>query len=386
VGDNNQLPIVNGKLWLTNHYVAEAKKEKRFKDHPLTKNHRQNTDPRFAKLLDDILDKQEINARFILKTLPECALQESDVDYTDASILNVAYTNHECDQVNLRYLDKMRITDDDTDNEDDTDEDGDESVPIIPINDGINMKGIANVVKIGCRLVIRHNYNNLGIFNGTKATLLKISGKKRRTMHVQLTSSDRVVKLSRVFNEDKSLKFFPVSLGYCVTIHCCQGMTLDNIIIRGTTIDHSRVNKKLWYVALSRTRTLRGVKIILEDITTNYADYDEKVSYGKLNFQTMVLSYISQDADRAFNCEWEGDQYITSHFINYLWKKSRRCALCNMYMNRKRGSTQGSRNKQMTVDRIDDNKPHLMNNCVLACYECNVSHRKDYGTDHPSFR
>jgi ATP-dependent DNA helicase PIF1 len=78
----------------------------------------------------------------------------------------------------------------------------------------------------------------------------------------------RLLKTSQTMKDasDKDLYGligFPIRLGYAMSIHKSQGMTVDEAFLDMSTINHMRGESRhgLAYVALSRTRTLAGLHI-----------------------------------------------------------------------------------------------------------------------------
>ncbi|MFA6132497.1 MAG: AAA family ATPase [Phycisphaerae bacterium] len=81
-------------------------------------------------------------------------------------------------------------------------------------------------------------------------SLLQVHGTTR-----ELTDADEVVL--------QAVRGFPVMLGWAMTIHKCQGMTCDSVYVDMSSMLHFPEGSRhgLAYVALSRCRTLEGLKI-----------------------------------------------------------------------------------------------------------------------------
>uniref|UniRef100_A0A1X7V6H2 ATP-dependent DNA helicase n=1 Tax=Amphimedon queenslandica TaxID=400682 RepID=A0A1X7V6H2_AMPQE len=73
----------------------------------------------------------------------------------------------------------------------------------------------------------------------------------------KLTINERQ-KLTRNFQKCWTKIQFPLILAFAVTIHKCQGLSLDNAII---DLSDNVFSARMAYVALSRVRTLSGVHL-----------------------------------------------------------------------------------------------------------------------------
>ncbi len=92
-----------------------------------------------------------------------------------------------------------------------------------------------------------------------------------RALHVKIDRFDGVTEIRRLCQEVRTplgvLEFdisgFPLRLGWALTIHRAQGMTVDKAYLDMSTILNMQGESKhgLAYVAMSRTRTLEGLQI-----------------------------------------------------------------------------------------------------------------------------
>jgi hypothetical protein len=118
-------------------------------------------------------------------------------------------------------------------------------------------------LKIGALVMVRKNYADAGLVNGTLGHVIEI---KRDLVFLELLSgSGKVIALGPdAFNvvDDHGKPIatatnFPLSLAWATTIHKSQGCTLDRVLVDVSS---------LWepgqaYVALSRVKTLDGLHI-----------------------------------------------------------------------------------------------------------------------------
>lgn len=151
----------------------------------------------------------------------------------------------------------------------------------------LNMSPLAHNEKFapGCRVIITYNVpdpdfrNQPGqelwlAVNGDTGTLQDVEGEPNvHTMHIQLDRTGKTVHLNKMTlevygysttREDYLIKGFPVRLGYAITIHKSQGMTLDKVEVDMQSIlNHPQETRHgLAYVAFSRARTPEGLSLL----------------------------------------------------------------------------------------------------------------------------
>jgi hypothetical protein len=126
-------------------------------------------------------------------------------------------------------------------------------------------------MKIGCKVMICANNHDSGYYNGQIGYVKEMF---EDMIAIELTSGETIHITKYKWEEydyvkDKDGKVtktvigsyvqFPIKIGYAVTIHKAQGLSLDNAIIytgRGC-FAHGQA-----YVALSRLRTMKGLKLL----------------------------------------------------------------------------------------------------------------------------
>lgn len=143
-------------------------------------------------------------------------------------------------------------------------------------------------------------------------------------------------------------------LSYCRTVHSFQGASIEGDF---TIIDweHWHSDAHWLYTAISRCRDLDGV---------HYYTGTEFQPTAAEKFEGWVArkveGYRAQDAKRNMRAgdltaEWVLQQYHSA---------AGKCAYCNCHM-----GCEGD--CMMTVDRVNSSLPHDMENCVVACLQCN---------------
>lgn len=128
---------------------------------------------------------------------------------------------------------------------------------------------------VGARVIIKMNNASGGYRNGSRGTITGFSrGESGDIVHVKLTTGESV-NVTRAtwtsgeyaitpqsnlqYTETGSFEQIPIKLGWAITIHSSQGMTLDYVVLnlgRGCFADGQL------YVALSRVRDLKNFGLI----------------------------------------------------------------------------------------------------------------------------
>lgn len=141
-------------------------------------------------------------------------------------------------------------------------------------------------LKVGAMVLFNRNISP-DCINGTSAIVTKLADD---SVDVQLTAKgipvsvfrQKWVKLAYVYDSEndamKEIEIgtfmqFPLQLGYAMTIHKAQGMTLDKAVLdlRGGTFAHGHL-----YVALSRTRTKTDMRVAYP-LSYKHVIFDKRV-------------------------------------------------------------------------------------------------------------
>jgi ATP-dependent DNA helicase PIF1 len=127
-----------------------------------------------------------------------------------------------------------------------------------------------------------------GLSNGALGTLTEVrknlNGKITclEILFYHLENPEPIKTVSATFNITPNVRLrrmqFPVSVCFGMTIHRCQGMTCDNILIDLTRC----FSTGMGYVALSRTRNLEGIHLINFHIDSINCSKEAVAEYNRL--------------------------------------------------------------------------------------------------------
>lgn len=118
-------------------------------------------------------------------------------------------------------------------------------------------------LKVGAKVMFVKNNNEKGYVNGSLGKVLAFNDKGFPTVHMHNGKVITVEKESWTIQDDNSKVLasydqFPLRLAWAITVHKCQGMTLEE-----AEVDLSKTFEKgQGYVALSRLKKLENLKLI----------------------------------------------------------------------------------------------------------------------------
>ena len=120
------------------------------------------------------------------------------------------------------------------------------------------------LLAVGARVMLRRNIDtNTGLVNGAIGTVLSIQKDHVSVQFDHICEPYDVEKVKSRFMVMKSYfvyrEQFPLILAYAVTIHKCQGLSLDCAIV---DLSDKVFSAGMAYVAISRVRTLAGLHLI----------------------------------------------------------------------------------------------------------------------------
>jgi ATP-dependent DNA helicase PIF1 len=118
-------------------------------------------------------------------------------------------------------------------------------------------------LKVGAHVMLISNFSNMGLVNGSTGKVIGYNDQKQPVVLMRDMEGDMTeFAVPRMKWEVKQGKIvvatreqFPLILGWAITIHKSQGMTLDKVEICMNRI----FEKSQLYVALSRCRSIEGI-------------------------------------------------------------------------------------------------------------------------------
>lgn len=178
--------------------------------------------------------------------------------------------------------------------------------------------------------------------------IYKIMGMNNKTFELEDVLFEENYKVSH----ETIMKHF--SLPYCNTVHSSQG---DKIAEKFVIADWQSglVDMKWINTAITRTTNLDDVYFLDCNLTNLNA---------KTMATEMVRGYKHQDAKA--NRAIDESQFVTPDWILANYRKNKICRCCGGFMSFERGAA-----CKVTVNRLDNSKAHIQDNCELLCLNCN---------------
>lgn len=138
-----------------------------------------------------------------------------------------------------------------------------------------------------------------------------------------------------------------------------------------TNIPHIRVDASSWTFSEDVYSPENQLQVIqcIHDNSYNFIDNTSKIALQQINKK--LYSYKQQD---VLKHHYDTTSFIyLQHVIDTMLESELKCYYCQMSMNVLYDISRES--KQWTVDRIDNNLGHNVDNYYLACLECNLKRR-----------
>lgn len=145
-------------------------------------------------------------------------------------------------------------------------------------------------LKVGAKVMLLSNLSiQHGLVNGAIGTVTALKDNRVTVQFdsIEIDVPKRVEKVYDHMDRDRDsdryikteiyMKQYPLSLAYGITIHKSQGNTYDSIVISMTTDDIWNNDYGKAYVALSRCRTLDGLRILSKGIPFSRFVADEEI-------------------------------------------------------------------------------------------------------------
>jgi len=102
---------------------------------------------------------------------------------------------------------------------------------------------------------------------------------------------------------------------------------------------------------------------------------DQKIS-NPLHMKFNQMIHHSVYADTISNRLYDLQDYIDEDFLNYLWnEQSQYCYHCKCEMTLDFTTTTRVPT-QISIQRLNNDLPHIKKNCVLACLSCNFKRKE----------
>ena len=171
--------------------------------------------------------------------------------------------------------------------------------------------------------------------------------------------------IAHSFKISEIAKYF--RLPYADTCHSIQGCTItEPMTIFNANID-SHVDRDFFWTALTRATDFNNVSVYIHGDAEK-----ERLSVSRLKryFNDKVKGYIIQDDNKSR--KYDASEYITGDWIHEQYTKCHECLTCHAVydidFNEDYNMT-----SNITVDRINNDLAHTIDNCQLMCLHCNVS-------------
>ena len=250
----------------------------------LTINERQKKDSDFSDMLDSVRRGAPTEKK--LETLRGCVTDipipqlYSNLQLSGKTPVCLFPTREQCDRVNEQMLQGLnteiqQITcSDEIDETKSTRTWGKKAAEQLErLNkDCNNTAGLQALLKVavGARVMLRRNIDTkAGLVNGAIGTVVAISATQITIKFDHATDPYKIERVKSAFLVMKNYYVyctqFPLILAYAVTIHKCQGLSLDCAII---DLSSKVFSDGMSYVALSRVKTLSGLHLVAFEDTS----------------------------------------------------------------------------------------------------------------------
>ena len=247
----------------------------------LTINERQKNDKQFSSMLDCVRhgSPTEETLHTLEGRVITCSVQEkfNELQSSGQSPVCLFPTRKACEQFNVEMLNSLNTKVHEIDCIDEVDETQSmckwhkkAAEQLKKLNsDCNNTAGLEAklILAVGARVMLRRNIDTkAGLVNGAIGTVTAIAAHHITVKFDHLSESFDIEKVKGKFMVMKNYyvyrKQFPIILAYAVTIHKCQGLSLDCAII---DLSDSVFAPGMAYVALSRVRSLCGLHLVAFD-------------------------------------------------------------------------------------------------------------------------
>jgi hypothetical protein len=233
-----------------------------------------------------------------------------------------------------------------------------------------------------CNQVIKVNINDVLYYKGLELVcrkhLIITKTEKKQIVSKQRYIINHTYKIKKVSKTEflledwnnneytlntNFLSYF--SLNYARTGYSVQGITICGAITI-FNIQDFMFSPRHFYTALSRVRYLEDVFIYIDDNDEMNVLEEEQLFIKNCIWK--IKGYEMSDKKKTF--KWEEREYVD---VAWITKKMYECeGVCYRCHCELEYMKYGFREeKQFSVNRLDNNKPHTKDNCELICFNCN---------------
>ncbi|GJW64354.1 ATP-dependent DNA helicase PIF1-like protein [Tanacetum coccineum] len=173
----------------------------------------------------------------------------------------------------------------------DEDSNFDDSIYTTEFLNGLKMSGIPNhsiKLKIGTPIMLMHNINQrAGLCNGTRLQVLRMGINIIEAKIISGGSVGTICAIPRmvISSSDTKMPFklnrrqFPIQVCFAMTINKSQGQTLSHVglFLRRPVFSYGQL-----YVAVSRVKSKKGLKVLCCDKDENYSKSTSNVVYNEV--------------------------------------------------------------------------------------------------------
>ena len=205
-----------------------------------------------------------------------------------------------------------------------------------------------------CRKSFKQKSKQVGYVNFTY-TILDIDDEKNKYTLTDGESDDIVVTKEQIESYFK--------LPYARTCHSQQGLSIDEKITI-FDLNHFMVGNKWIYTAITRTTDIKNIQFYIKK---NRFENNEIDIYVEENGLEQVVTKLHRDIGNHWKTDRDAGRNMDDWDLTPAWaldilRKTKRCSLCMKDIC-----------EDFSIDRIDNSKGHLKDNCRIICWLCNVS-------------